>query len=131
MEGGNSANIFAYVDEYPGKVDVLEAVRAMKAGSMMVAHQETGPGQLARMETWRHRVSVFVRPLGKVSDAWGQFVNGVPTTGDGLKMLYTESINSALHRMNVPTLRRQFLPINEFTVLDYYEILVTFDEKGA
>ena len=131
LVGSTAGNISAYVDEWPSRVDLLEAVRDMKPGEILVAHQETGPGQLARMETWRHRFSIYVKPLGKVSDVWYQFVNGIPTNGDGLKMLYTESLDPTLHRMNTPSIRRQFLPVNEFTVLDYFEISVTFDERGA
>lgn len=127
----SSATISAYVDEWPGKVDLLEAVRDLPEGSILIAHQETGPGQLAKMETWRHRLSLYVKPKGKMSDIWAQIVNGIPTNGDGLKMLYTESLDAALHRMNVPTIRRQFLSVDQFTVIDYFEISVTFDEKGS
>lgn len=124
------AGITAYVDEYPNPVDLMKAIREMPQGSILAAHQETGPGQLNRRETWRHRVSLYIRPAGKVSDAWFLIVTGVPTGGDGLKMLYTGAVHSALHRMNIPTIRRQFLAIDQFTTLDYFEVEITFDEKG-
>lgn len=128
---GDAANISAHVDEWPQKVDLLEAVREMTPGTLIVAHQETAPGQLQRMETWRHRFSLFLKPKGKMSAAWAQIVNGIPTNGDGLPMLYTESLHPNLHRMNPPAIRRQFTPIDQFTVVDYFEINVVLDEKGA
>lgn len=132
MANGDATRIAAYIDQYPGKVDILEAIRAMDDGSLLVVFQETAPGTLSKRETWRHRLSLFLKPVGKMSDAWVQIVNGVPTNGDGLKMLYTESLNSALHRMNPPGIRRQFLTIDAANgvVIDYFEISITFDEKG-
>lgn len=126
--GGNAANIIAYNDEWPGKVDLLEAVRDLLVGQMLVAHQETGPGLLGRMEKWKHRLSIYVKPKGTMSAAWYQIVNGVPTTGDGLPMIST-SVHANLTEMETPSIRRQFLPVNEFTVLDYFEISMTFAER--
>ncbi len=129
MKDGNSANISAYIDEWPKKADLLEAVRDMDPGTILVAHQETGPANLARMEVWRHRFSVYLKPLGLMSDAWTQIVNGIPAGGDGLPMYMTEVV-AGLHRMDTPSIRRQFLPVNEFTVIDYFEISISFAEKG-
>lgn len=126
----SSAQISSYIDEWPGKIDVLEAVRALEEGSMLVAFQETGTGRLDRMETWKHRLSIYLKPKGKMSDAWYWFVNGVPTGGDGLKMLYTK-IHPGILRMNPPGIRRQFLTIDAANgvVIDYFEISVVLDEK--
>lgn len=126
----SAAAIDAYIDQWPGKVDVLEAVRALEEGSLLVVYQECGVGRLDRMETWKHRLSLFLKPKGKMSDAWYQIVNGVPTGGDGLKMLYTQ-LHPAIQRMNPPTLRRQFLTIDAANgvVIDYFEISVVLDEK--
>ena len=96
MANGDATRITAYVDQYPGKVDLLEAIQQLEDGSLMVVFQETAPGSLSRLETWRHRLSLFLKPVGKMSDAWVQIVNGVPTNGDGLKMLYTESLNAGI-----------------------------------
>lgn len=129
MKDGSSSNIAAYIDEWPKKADLLEAVRDMDPGTMLIAHQETGPANLARMEVWRHRFSVYLKPLGLMSDAWFQIVNGVSAGGDGLAMYLTE-VTTGLHRMDTPSIRRQFLPVNEFTVIDYFEINISFAEKG-
>ena len=72
---------------------------------------------------------MYLKPLGLMSDAWVQIVNGIPSGGDGLPMYLTE-ITAGLHRMDTPTIRRQFLPVNEFTVIDYFEISISFAEKG-
>lgn len=130
--GGNAANISAYIDQWPGKIDVLESVRAQEEGTLLVVFQETSAGQLNRRETWRHRLSLYLKPSGKMSDAWYQIVNGIPTNGDGLKMLYTDSLNPALNRINTPSIRRQFLTVDAANgvVIDYFEINITIDEKG-
>lgn len=129
---GDGNQISAYIDQFPGKIDVLEAVRAQEEGSLLVVWQETSPGQINRRETWRHRFSLFLKPRGKVSDAWYWIVQGVPANGDGLKMLYTESLNPALNRINTPAIRRQFLTVDAANgvVIDYFEINITIDEKG-
>lgn len=129
MKDGSASNIFAYIDEWPGRIDLLEAVRNLQEGALLVAHQETGPANLGRMEAWTHRLSCYLKPVGTMSAAWDQIVNGIPTGGDGLPMYLTE-VHAKLHRMNTPTLRRQFLPISEVTVIDYFEISISFAEKG-
>lgn len=122
--------ISAYIDQWPGKVDVLEAVRSLEEGSLLVVYQECAEGRVGRMETWKHRLSLYLKPMGEMSDAWYWMVNGIPAGGDGLKMLYTQ-IHPAIQRMNPPRLIRQFLTIDAASgvVIDYFEISVVLDEK--
>jgi hypothetical protein len=127
----SSADIAAYVDEWPTKSNLTEAITQQRVGSILIAHLETSPGQLNRMETWRHRFALYIKPKGKMSAIWKQLVDGVPTNGDGLSMLRTESLNSKLHSMNVPSCVRRFQSISDTTILDYFEVSYTFDEKGA
>lgn len=129
LMGGTTGNIQQYDDNYPTVVDYLKAVREMTTPGILVAHQETGPGKLASMEVWRHRYTAVVKPNGKISDVWALLVNGVPAGGDGLKMLST-AVHPSVFRMDIPILKRQFLPISEVAVLDYYEVTITFIERG-
>jgi hypothetical protein len=128
LMGNSASNIIAYNDEWPKKVDLLEAVRDLLPGQMLVAHQETGLGLLGRMEKWKHRFSIYLKPKGTMSAAWFQIVNGIPTTGGGLPMISTV-VHPALTEMETPTIRRQFLPVGEYTVFDYFEISITFAER--
>ncbi len=126
----SSAAIRAYVDEFPGKTDLLREIREAEAGSLIIAHLETGPGLLNRMEAWKHRFAAYVKPKGKMSAVWAEMVNGIPASGDGLPMLLTESLNPKLHRMDTPRIVRQFLQVTETSVIDYFEVTLSFAEKG-
>lgn len=130
MDNADADNIIAYNDEFPVAVDITEAIVKLRPGQMLVAHQETGPAQLNRQEMWRHRLSVYLRPGGRASDVWYQFVNGVPTDGDGLRMMLTQSVHPELFRMETPRIVRQFVQVSGTSVIDYFEITATFTERG-
>lgn len=131
MESANASNIAAYHDQWPQKTDLLESVRQMQPGRILVAHQSSGPGNLGRLEWWRHTFTIYLKPIGYMSDAWYWMINGVPTNGDGLSMLHTESIASGLQRMEIPSIQRKFIAAdasNPYFLVDYFEITLTFGE---
>ena len=131
MEGGSASNITGYYDEWPQKTDLLSAVREMQPGRLMVAHESSGPGNIGALEWWRHRITIYLKPLGLMSDAWYQIVMGVPTNGDGQPMLYTDSIAAPCRRSEVPTIQRRFIAAdinNPFFLIDYFEITWTLGE---
>lgn len=128
LMAGDATKIYAYQDEYPTSVDVFESIRQMSPPSIMVVFQESGPGQLNRLEVWKHRFSAFVRPLGKISPVWAAMMNGLPLAV-AVKMRWSE-VHPSLMRMDPPSLRRQFLQVSEFSTIDYFEASITYTEKG-
>lgn len=131
MESGLAANISGYHDEWPTDTDLLRVIREMKPGRIIVAHASTGPGNVGALEWWRHRLTIYLKPLGLMSDAWYQIINGIPTNGDGLSMLLTGSIAAPCRRIEIPSIERRFIAPdinNPFFLIDYFEITWTFGE---
>lgn len=132
--GGTATRISAYADAFPQSVQLWQAVQDLAPPAMLVVWNGTQPYGRGLSDLWVHEFAVIVRPKPEtttatgISDIWSNFVNGIAT--GGLKMLFTE-VNSALHRMETPSIRRMSLPINERDSLDYFEITVRFTEKGA
>jgi hypothetical protein len=134
--GGTATRISAYADTFPQSVQLFQAIQDLPPPGMLVVWNGTGPYGRGLSEVWVHEFAVIVRPKPEtgtatgISDIWSNFVNGIPTAMGGQKMLFTE-VNSALHRMETPSIRRMSLQVSETKVLDYFEITMRFVEKGA
>jgi len=129
---GDAERITAYRDKPPDNVSLDEAIYRMPAPSVMVAWQESGPGNFAEWEAWKHQVSIFVRAddAPDLNVASGSFYRifqaiwkGPRNAGETLR---NTTVHADLYPMDVPTFRR----IRDIEGVDFFEVAVTFTEIG-
>lgn len=133
---GDAARISAYHDQFPTRSNLALAIYQMDPPSTLVIWRETAPGSAGRMEVWKHSFSVLFRPREHVAgDDYGYgklmelFVNGVPSSGTGQKLL-NEPIHASCWPMDVPTFARSTLMVTQDSALDYFEVRLTLTEMG-
>lgn len=125
--GGDSSRIFAYVDTYPTEIDSTRAIHDMPNNSVMVMWRSTGLGSHARREVWKHNFAWIIRGVDPLT-MWTHVVNGVPT--GGTERLTRREVHPACYPMDTPRIDRKSLFIGMDASIDYYEISVTYTEKG-
>jgi hypothetical protein len=138
--GSDPQKIYVYQHNFPRTMTLEDAVYQMPPGSMMVAWEGTGPGRLDRMEVWKFRLGIYVKPAERpnidaaysVYQLWDNFINGVPVGEgcDGQKMLRTE-IHDDFWPMDTPSITAQSGRTPESgATFEYFKISVTFTQKG-
>lgn len=126
--GGDADRISAYVDTFPTKVDLTFAIQRMQSPSLLVVWQGTGVGILQKNEVWKHRFSWILRGADPAT-VFTHSINGIPSDGRGYKML-RHPLHDYAYSMDVPDANRRSLLIGNDTVIDYFEISVSYAEKG-
>lgn len=135
--GGEANRIYSFYGQFPTEASLARAIWTMPRPAVMVAYDGFGPGRRGG-EVWKHRMSIYLRLRETAPDdspeahyrALWLLVNGVPTSGDGLRMLYA-TIHPDCDPMDVPSARRQTLVIDDAgTTMDYFEFAMTLTEKG-
>jgi hypothetical protein len=128
--GGNASDISYYDDNYPERSDYLKAIEDLAPGKLLLVYQSTTPGAKSLRETWVHTFSLIIKPRESIGAIFEALINGVPTTGSGLSMYQVEPV-AGCYAMEVPSLRRRTLQVSTGMYVDYFEIQVSFTEKGA
>lgn len=128
---GGADNIIAYDDNHPKFMNSRAALTDMPTPSLMVMWMQTGPRNFQNRELWGHDFTGTFKAIGQASKLLAAFVNGVPTIGCGERMLYTEVIPGLVYSMDVPTMGRRQLMLNETQSMDYMEIQFSYVEKGS
>ncbi len=129
MEGDRD-RISGYYDHYPDESNIRLAIARMRPPAILVAWQGTVPGRSGPAEAWRHLFSLYLR-AGQTAYTrlWHLIVNGVPASGDGQPMLFTE-VHPDCYPIDTPSIRRNTLVIAaENVMLDYFEISTSLTEK--
>lgn len=128
---GDAENIYSYPDSFPQYANLRDAIQTQKRPSVMVAWQNTTPGNWANHEVWKHRFTLYIA-AAKDADPFAIFrllVKGVVTT-DALALNLTQ-IHASVYPMDTPTFSRQFLVVDAAgTTMDYYEMALTLTEIG-
>lgn len=131
LVGGNAANIYAYHDTYPERVDLRLAVRQMPSPGVMVAWTGTQPSGIST-QFWKHEFSIFMRTAEEAKtstphgyyDMFRQVVKGIPA-GQSLPIPYL-TVDSNCEPMDTPAIHRQ----SGVEGLDFFEITLSFCEIG-
>jgi hypothetical protein len=128
--GGSNSVITSYEDDFPAETSTLEAIAKLKSPGAMLMWRGTEPGNLSNREVFNHKFSFILR-ASNYFDAWEKFINGVPSSGDGQKMLMC-SIHASCYPIGKASIGRQQLLIDQMsmTFLEYWEITFTLTEKG-
>ncbi len=129
---GDPDRIYAYHDEYPAHVSLMQAIHQMPAPAIMVAWQGTGPGSFGGADVWKHQLVLYLRaretfegdPPAAYYRMFRLITKGVPTS------VGTEMLGAAVHLscypMDLPSISRQ----TDAEGLDYFEVPLTFTEIG-
>jgi len=123
-----ASNISAYEDDFPGSVSLFSAIAELSNPRILVVWNGSGPGQLARMEVWKHRFSLILKSRNKYTTLWAAIANGIPTGGDGLNFRKT-TIHANCLPMDTPTCDRRTLLLTEQTTIDYFEVQFGLTER--
>lgn len=126
--GGDEDRIGFFEDVFPGTASKAFAIGQMNAPSMMLTFEGTTPGNFNRMEVWKHRFALLMRPLGKATTLWTLVVNGIPV-GETLRMMYLAP-HANCYPMDVPSVQRNSLLVGDGAIIDYYEAQIVFTEMG-
>lgn len=121
--GADDDNVVEYVEEDEG--DSFAAIATLRPDQVLVIYQGTLP--MTERQLWRHSFSIILRPRGSPAAVFKQIVDGVPTGGGGLSMLY-ETVVAGVLPMEVPTMSRRVIPVGENSSFDYWEITTAFIE---
>jgi hypothetical protein len=136
--GEDEDRIVFYEDVFPGTASKTFAIGQMVPPSILLCFEGTNPGVFNRMEVWRHRFSLLMRPGdkglgdGKATTLWSLLVNGVPTGqagGQSLRMMYV-AVHDNCYPMEVPSVQRNSLLVGDAAIIDYYEAQIVFTEYG-
>lgn len=129
--GGDATKIAAYHYRYPQQNSIAVAIQTMKAPGLLVAWRGTGPRAHGTMETWQHRVSVYIRPLEYQSGSGASYYRifkliwqGFPATLGGGQPMNQLRIHPNCDPMDVPAILAQV----DADAIDYFELPLTFTE---
>lgn len=132
---GDAARIRAYHYRYPKQASLARALYELDSPAVLVAWRGVEPGRFGRGEVWQHRFSLFVRSreiLDNEPSTAGYYriiellSNGVPTGGDGQRMLDTV-IDPACYPMDVP----RVITASDVEGVDYFEVELHLTEIGG
>jgi hypothetical protein len=131
---GEATHIQPYHYRYPKEASLARALHDAGSPSILVVYRGTDPGRLNGGEVWKHRFSLFIRS-GEVADAdpatAGYYrlleliISGVPTGGDGQRMLYTV-IHPTCYPMDLP----RMVAASDIEGIDFFEAQFSLTEIG-
>lgn len=107
---GNASLIRPYHYRFPREASVQRAIHDMPNPTLLVVWQGHDPIGSREAEGWQHQFTIFIRCRQLTEDdliTAGYYrinellTNGLPTLGDGLRMLYTE-IHPNCYSMDLP-----------------------------
>lgn len=122
--GASTANIYAKDDYEP----LMDARWGQLDGSLMVVYQYTIPGNIGSMEVYQHTFSLFLQYQADPSAILALILDAVPT-GAGNKMRELSLVSGLLPFGTASIFRRQF-PISDKQSKDFWEIQVSFPDRG-
>jgi hypothetical protein len=123
--GGDAANIQEYVDEVEG--DSFGRIANLRPPKLLVMSDGTET-QGSPRALWAHKFLVVIRTIVSHNKIMRQLVDGIPSTGNGQPMFYTEVV-PGVHSMQEPVLGRRVTPVSETSSFDYWAISTAFLEK--
>lgn len=126
--------IYAYIDEFPQRSSLSQALIEMPTGSVMVAWQGTHPTRRASMDIWAHEFDVFVRSPEITSGStftyfafFRAITKGKPGAADAdIPDMLNTTVHDSCYPMNPPSIDRDV----DRELLDYFKVRVSFDEAG-
>lgn len=129
---GDDARIYAYHDQYPKNVSLVQAIHQMPAPSIMAVWQGTQPGSFGGVDVWKHQVTLFLRARDTSNEPtptayyrlFRLITKGVPA-GSGVPMLNV-TVHPSCYPMDLPLIQRQ----TDAEGLDYFEVPLSFTEIG-
>lgn len=119
---GVSSKIFVH-DE---RGSLADSIRNLEANELLVAWQQSVPGEMGPLTIWEHQVSVFFRVYGDPSTAISAVLTGVPT-GEA-SAFHRLTLTAGLLPSTTPTVFRRQLPISETAAVDYIEIQFSYGD---
>ena len=130
--GSDSNNIVGYKHQWPDANSWALALRQLKAGpSIMVLYRGTGPGRWGGVPSRQHNYALLIRDGLNVDVAaiWTAIIDGVPTTGSGLKWMY--EIHAAVDLIQEPSFELRSMQVTDTAFMDYWEAQFALTEKFA
>lgn len=136
----SDANIYAYEDSYPNKMDLAEAIRAMGRPELMGACSGVGAGRRDGAEVWEHRFSLYISPRpsdedgGSPWDIWLAIANGKrePEAGPALNTeWWNEDVLAGAFLLTPPSVARRRLILSASEGKDYLEVTFAVQESGG
>ncbi len=132
--GSDATRIQPYHYRYPKESSVARALHDVGSPSILVVYRGTDPGRLGGGDVWKHRFSLFIRS-GEVADAdpatAGYYrlleliTTGVPSSGDGQRMLYTV-IHPSCYPIDLP----RMVAASDIEGIDFFEVQFSLTEIG-
>lgn len=121
--------IEGYYDTIQEAANSRAAMLNAKTPTLLIMWQQTGPHRTDRRELWRHDYIGILKANQNSAAVFDALVNGIPSLGCGMRMLYTEVVDDC-YSMEVPMMARRQVMLNETQFVDYFEISLSYVEKG-
>ena len=119
---GSANNIAAHNESG----SLAEAIRNLKAKEVLVAWQQTIPGESSAMEMWLHQASIFFRVIGDPAPVLTVILTGIPA-GQAVAF-HRLQLTAGLLPSTTPSTYRRQLPISETAAVDYIEIQFNYGD---
>lgn len=133
---GDATRIRAYHDAYPTITSWELAVGKEPSPSILAIWMETVPSSVGEIQSWEHRVSLFLRarrvPMNGAAQVVGYYrifqalIDGIPTNGNSLPMVNYQ-VHSECLPMELPSMSRKV----DAEGVNFFEVMVAFKELHA
>jgi len=129
---GDASHISAYRHQFPTSTSWALALHQLKPlPAILVLWRGQRSSAVGNIPSRAQDLSLLIRDGEGVdiSDIWAAILDGVPTTGTGLKWMW--EIHDSVYMIREPELLLQTLQITDTAWLDYHEARFSLTEKFA